>query len=144
MSNCDTCNCDLGVEEFIVCDRCKDLAQMRTRLSATLENLDFYRGKISDFMGADLEKANKIKELESRLKALEAEREWVKCGERLPEVHKWILIHAPEKFSIPVVGYRSHSGMFKIWGSSDVHGDSVTHWMPLPAGPDEKQNTGQD
>lgn len=63
--------------------------------------------------------------------------EWISVKDRIPDVGEWILIYAPVKesglieiamldilvgFINPALGY----GSFK----------NVTHWMPLPAGPE--------
>ncbi len=75
MSNCHKCNCDLGVEEFIFCDTCKDNDALRTRLITATQNWEFYRGKVSEFMGTDLQKTRRIADLEAGLRRVLRELE---------------------------------------------------------------------
>ena len=63
---------------------------------------------------------------------------WIKCSERMPEVQHFCLFYI-EGTSLPVMyGYRQANGWF-----SYTHGqyskNSITHWMPLPSPPEDKQ-----
>ena len=59
---------------------------------------------------------------------------WIKASERLPEKGGWYLIYAPSegKPMINMAFWSSgrFSGLVKVWI------DAITHWMPLPEGPE--------
>jgi hypothetical protein len=104
--------------------------------AARLEELVEERRSISTLL-------QKVESLEAENTRLREERRWVPVGERLPEIGTNVLAMGSE-------------GVFQacltLWGESrrwealvlDVHGcgccgggrASVTHWQPLPPGPE--------
>lgn len=97
----------------------------------------------------------KIRSLESEIYSLncrveELKREarqprWIPCSERLPEMKAWVLVYVPRWSGVSLAEYsysrngKDHFGVIQAIGSiDDVSYDvRVTHWMPLPAPPEE-------
>lgn len=65
--------------------------------------------------------------------------EWVKCSERMPEVpyHQDQLIVYTDSMIVMAAWFNRIDGIFKDEHNGCVI-DDVTHWMPLPAAPEEK------
>ena len=64
---------------------------------------------------------------------------WISVDDRLPECYHRVLIYRPDKFVVIakfVIGCVYH---FQGDDGRDVS-DGVTHWMPLPQPPQEKNN----
>ena len=61
--------------------------------------------------------------------------EWISVEERLPETYEDVLLWNDEVD----VGYLTSAEGERWWLYSDREPDFVTHWMPLPDGPKEKQ-----
>lgn len=82
-------------------------------------------------------------DLRAAADALEAMR-WVPVTERLPEL---IPCSAGTKYSEAVIGWTTgKKAMIAVWDGIDwiapfgfweAWGEEITHWMPLPRGPEE-------
>jgi len=82
--------------------------------------------------------------IEQQAKELDALREagrWIPVGEGLPEPHVRVLIYKSTK----TPGRKIHFGYYGYCGPNqagwkDQYGNyaNVTHWMPLPAAPEQK------
>jgi Protein of unknown function (DUF551) len=73
---------------------------------------------------------------------------WIKCSERMPELHEKVLIAWVEndaiefgytrmvewKYNKPEITWHTHDG-----GSLHEKQDIPTHWMPLPSSPKENE-----
>lgn len=63
---------------------------------------------------------------------------WISVKERLPEPFISVLGHCPDEEPLPTV-HECYMNGFGQWMSAQVYGmGNVTHWMPLPEGPDKK------
>lgn len=65
------------------------------------------------------------------LQGAEPAQGWIPCSERMPEAHQPCLVWVKEE------------GIYTDWGGSDenfanYHRSDVTHWMPLPAAPQQE------
>lgn len=62
--------------------------------------------------------------------------QWIKCSDRMPDVHKDVLIYVTHPYEI-LLAYLSDSGEFCY--DIDSYGEQVmthaTHWQPLPEPP---------
>jgi len=77
-----------------------------------------------------------VESLRSEIDRLREERRWVPVGERLPEEDVHVLAwHSGDE--CPRVAYRTY-GIWKTvaFNHSDDASIVVTHWQPLPPGPD--------
>lgn len=66
---------------------------------------------------------------------------WIKCSERLPEEEGSYYVYNPNGFRgnkkvIYTEFIAGHGGFKTFWCPL---GDQITHWMPLPDGPDEEK-----
>ena len=86
-------------------------------------------------------------EVATRLEELVEERRWVPVGERLPEIGADVLAMGGEgEFQARLVSGGESHRWEPLW--LDVHGcgccgggrPNVTHWMPLPPGPEGNGN----
>jgi len=60
--------------------------------------------------------------------------EWISVDDRLPEEGAWYLCYHSD-FDIEVLTFDPDD---KIWENDYYSHIEVTHWMPLPAPPEEK------
>lgn len=70
---------------------------------------------------------------------------WVKCSDRLPEESGYYLTYT----SWDWISVNEYSSRWEKWNISDkstnedwiskVEMKNITHWMPLPAGPEDKE-----
>ncbi len=64
---------------------------------------------------------------------------WISVEDDLPEVFKHVLVNIPGMSPFPTVqdAFREKNGM---WYSNGFRygADEITHWMPLPKGPEEE------
>lgn len=90
----------------------------------------------SDMLGADYERAETraIDIIPKLCDALEKYR-WIPVTERLPEDAALVLIY-PVDDEAASAQYWQQSNHFRMWDYCVKPGD-VTHWMPLPAAPEE-------
>ena len=72
----------------------------------------------------------RIKELEKQVPM------WIPVSERLPDENKRILVLLSSKIS--VVAYIRQNVWYVAWNQAPLN--HVTHWMPLPEPPKEKEN----
>ena len=68
-----------------------------------------------------------------RLDAEEKIPSWIPVTERLPE-HGWYLAYGP---TIKMEVLHFHS-VEEVWSSERYYNIEVTHWIPLPQGPEEE------
>lgn len=86
------------------------------------------------FDAADLieQQAAKIKELEAKVPR------WIPCSERMPSDHVGVLLWDSID-NTTFTGHYSEFGRWDIDGFNDGTFDfEITHWMPLPEGPEEE------
>jgi hypothetical protein len=75
---------------------------------------------------------DEVSALRAEIARLREERRWVPVGERLPEVGESVLgVHRGyvSEFWYTKLGFETERGAFK-----------VTHWQPLPPGPEGNAN----
>lgn len=75
----------------------------------------------------------KVETLEAENKRLSEERRWVPAGEGLPKEPRRVLAFVPSVYG-PQVAFVSN-GKWQD-GTEYSIGGRVTHWMPLPPGPE--------
>jgi len=77
-----------------------------------------------------------VSRLADEIARLREERRWVPVGERLPEDHRRVVVNVPSLFG-PHVAWLVN-GKWHDWiGCGDEPiGCRVTHWQPLPPGPE--------
>jgi hypothetical protein len=75
--------------------------------------------------------------LMDEIKTLHDERRWVPCAERLPEERRRVMAMVPSVYGPQVAWLVSGRWYDGIGGCGALDG-RVTHWMPLPAPPEEK------
>lgn len=79
--------------------------------------------------GAHYFQSDCIKYLKRRIAELEAARQWIPVGERLPEESGLYLIY-----------YYDDKAYGGAWYNANIGFDcGVTHWMPLPEPPEVKE-----
>jgi len=70
---------------------------------------------------------------------LRAQGGWIACSERLPGPNQRVLAYSHDQQILHIADYRPKSKMYRwdfdTWGAE---AEDVTHWMPLPAPPEEK------
>lgn len=75
------------------------------------------------------------------LKHNDAQPKWIPVTERLPDVYKHVLVNVPGMAPHPTVqeAFREKNG---LWYSNGFRyeADEITHWMPLPNPPKEKEH----
>lgn len=99
---------------------------------------------VANELGREFRKRNK------RIAELEAERQWISVEDRLPEIDDVVLVH---RYGLqePFIGtlleeiptFEETFDTFTYWDDArndGQHWDDVTHWMPLPEPPKEKDN----
>lgn len=80
---------------------------------------------------------SEIVKLRARIAELEAEPRWISVRERLPEINTRVLAITPEGYM--EVDYK-YSGTSVYCGLAEFYSlDNVTHWMPLPEPPKERE-----
>lgn len=93
----------------------------------------------------------RIAELEAELQSLKAERQWIPVGERLPKSDtEPVWCHGTYEGQYAPCGFE---GIYRLsrWvclnnsdyidgGYGDDYEAVVTHWMPLPAAPEDKSH----
>lgn len=64
--------------------------------------------------------------------------DWISVNDRLPELWVSVLVYMPGERPLPTVhqGYLSPTGWVGGW-ILGRETDEITHWMPMPEGPDE-------
>ncbi len=60
---------------------------------------------------------------------------WISVDERLPEIGMYLIATGRYLEEVPVGWY---DGSCWSWGFDDAEIDDVTHWMPLPEPPKER------
>lgn len=73
------------------------------------------------------------------LASLMAEIGWIKCSERMPECDQWdhAAVIASEGRNSFIAYYSKHDCKFLDEPFGESVGNKITHWMPLPAPPEE-------
>ena len=75
------------------------------------------------------------------IRQLEAQQpRWISVGERLPEDGQKIIAAFRDGGGLIIDQARYSNGEFDFASWAYVWGDNVTHWMPLPPGPEEEKN----
>ena len=94
----------------------------------------------SGFAGCDARAESLCHEAASEIARLREERRWVPVGDRLPRFGRDVLA-ATEPFEDGSRLMEVGSVVKCKWSLNGIHGDfpPVTHWMPLPPGPDPKE-----
>ena len=75
-----------------------------------------------------------------KIEELETASKWIPVSERLPEQHSSVIVYRKTK-RFSMLHYSNALGFHfydSEWG--DVTVDDVTHWMPLPEPPKEKDH----
>ena len=87
----------------------------------------------------------RLAEVATRLEELVEERRWVPVGERLPDKFRRLLLFDPTIPNFPRTNTHVVIGHFR--GLDDLifpwhcpNGRGPTHWMPLPEGPEPKED----
>lgn len=60
---------------------------------------------------------------------------WIPVTKRLPEHHQLVLVFDPECFGFGLAALTKDQG----WRGEEVNMYAPTHWMPLPAPPEEEK-----
>jgi hypothetical protein len=101
------------------------LGEVATRLAELVEE----RRSISTLL-------QKVESLEEKNKRLCEERRWVPVGERLPEDIRRVMVMAPGLYGAQVAWLLNGKWRDGIGYPDDAIDCRVTHWMPLPPGPE--------
>ena len=79
-----------------------------------------------------------IRRLKERLIEVEAKLpKWILVGERLPEEYRSVLI-CIDNFYVGYGHYANHS-WYEDNAPLELHGETVTHWMPRPEKPESRK-----
>lgn len=63
--------------------------------------------------------------------------DWISVDKRLPEPFVSVLGYCPDEEPLPTV-HECYLNGYGQWCSAQVYGmETVTHWMPMPEGPEE-------
>ena len=62
---------------------------------------------------------------------------WISCSERMPDDRQEVVVQTHSGWRY-IAFYESHSGLFYDSPEGDVEYVLVTHWMPLPAAPQQE------
>ncbi len=116
------------VKSLRACGRgcCDDCVCVQENVSCKEKNLG----------AADLieQQAAKIKELEAKVPR------WIPCSERMPSDHVGVLLWDSID-NTTFTGHYSEFGRWDVDGFNDgTFAFKITHWMPLPEGPEEKND----
>ena len=71
------------------------------------------------------------------------EDEWISVKDRLPNFHEYVLIYKNNNINLIGCYRESDNGIWDIYYSNGCEGEGenkVTHWMPLPNKPLNKQD----
>ena len=60
---------------------------------------------------------------------------WIKCSDRLPKEHEWILFASSKNNCVEMGIYMN--GKFVLPDLHYMERKETTHWMPLPVSPKE-------
>ncbi len=82
---------------------------------------------------------DEVKRLRQELAAAREHERWIPVGERLPELGMEYYLARLANGRIEKVVYKISGMLWKLAGRSDDLSALVTHWRPLPAGPDEEE-----
>lgn len=64
--------------------------------------------------------------------------DWISVNDRLPERNGWYLTYGPTRV-MDVLHYCGDEWGEPAWASEYIYDAEVTHWMPMPEGPDEDE-----
>ncbi len=81
-----------------------------------------------------------LAEVATRLEELVEERRWVPVGERLPEDHRRVVVNVPSLYGPQVAWLVNGKWRDGIGCGDEPIGCRVTHWQPLPPGPEGDGN----
>ncbi len=101
------------------------LLETATRLEELVED----RRSISTLL-------QKVESLEAENARLREERRWVPVGERLPDDLRRVMVMAPGLYGAQVAWFLNGKWHDGIGYPDDAIDGRVTHWMPLPPGPE--------
>jgi hypothetical protein len=80
--------------------------------------------------------------LEEYIAELEAAQRWIPVSERLPEDRATILAAFKNREILTATYYKRYEGFGGVenyWHIEGWHSGNVTHWMPLPQPPEERE-----
>ena len=106
------------------------LQQKIAAMEATRDEIPF---------GLDEDDSNTLAAMRIALASLEAEDGWVACSDRMPDETQPV-ITVSEGGVVQRTVYQFCEGVWSDWYDlyDDVSADSFTHWMPLPAAPQQE------
>ena len=63
---------------------------------------------------------------------------WVSVKDMIPDSFVGVLMYIPNEYPLPMVheGYYANGHWF--WTTRQLEDDEVTHWAPMPEGPEVK------
>jgi hypothetical protein len=83
---------------------------------------------------------HKVESLEAEIARLREERRWISVGERLPEDLRRVMVMAPGLYGAQVAWLLNGKWHDGIGYPDDAIDGRVTHWQPLPPGPEGDGN----
>ena len=98
-----------------------------TRIRIRLKSFDY---RLLDKAAGEI--AETVVGLRDRVNGLEAAHRWVPVNQRLPPLGEDVLVWSPG-WTAATQGYRTTRDVFVSMDEVDM---PVTHWRPLPAGPE--------
>jgi hypothetical protein len=101
------------------------LAEVATRLEELVQE----RRSISTLL-------QKVESLEAEIARLREERRWISVGERLPDDLRRVMVMAPGLYGAQVAWLLNGKWHDGIGYPDDAIDCRVTHWQPLPPGPE--------
>ena len=84
----------------------------------------------------ECEAADEIERLRSEIARLREERRWISVEERLPDDLRRVMVMAPGLYGAQVAWLLKGKWHDGIGYPDDAIDCRVTHWMPLPPGPE--------
>ena len=93
-----------------------------------------------DCTATEREQFDEIESLKAEIARLREERRWVPVGERLPDDLRRVMVMAPGLYGAQVAWLLNGKWHDGIGYPDDAIDSRVTHWMPLPPGPEGNGN----
>jgi len=91
---------------------------------------------IMGMVGGDPVSRDMLRDAAAEIERLREERRWIPVGERLPEEGVDVLVSRDGRCH--VAGYETFRNGNVHWTLASFESVTPTHWMPLPAPPEDK------